>query len=300
MFERLTKWMENIQDNNAPKADLSAEYPIGCILMGAGIAKRFQAADPDAPDPYANETEKEHAKRMKEEERLAKHNAKLEARGKYKVGENPVLKRFDNKLTADYNGKPLIRHAADALSTIGFASYIAVLREHETGLALEGTPFRVVWNHSKKNFSPSLTIQFGILALPEGVKGALFAVGDQPHLSAVSTRKLCDKFMEDPSKIVVLTYEGTPGNPCIFPASLFDELLALDEGQNGKVVVGRHPELVETVEAESIEEFADIDTKAELRIAQEEGIVRVLEDRERAWEELNDRLRSERAEREKE
>lgn len=295
MFERLTEAFHKMQDNNAPKANLSAAYPIGCILMGAGVASRFQAPDPGAPDPFANETEKEHAKRMKEEAQLAKHNAKLEAKGKYKVGENPVLKRLDNKLTADFNGKPLIRHAADVLSPIDFASHVAVLREHETELALEGTPFRVVWNRSKKTFSPHLTIQFGLFALPEGLEGALFAVSDMPCMSEASIRRLCDKFMEDPSKIVVLSYEGEPGNPCIFPASLFDELCSLDEGQSGKVVVGRHPELVVKVEAGSVEEFGDIDTKAELRVANEKGILQVMEDREAAWDDLNKRLAEERA-----
>ncbi len=295
MFERLSQLMKSIQDKNAPKAAENAEYPIGCILMGAGVAKRFQEPDPGAPDPYANETEKERAKRLREEEKLAKHNAKLVAKGKYKVGENPVLKRLDNKLTADYNGKPLIRHAADVLSSIGFASHIAVLREHETGLALEGTPFRIVWNRSKKSFSPSITIQFGILALPGGLSGALFAVGDQPHISAASVRKLCDTFLKDPSRIVVLSYEGTPGNPCIFPSSLFDELMTLDEGQSGRVVIGHHPELITTVEAESIEEFGDIDTKAELRVARESGILKVLEDREAEWEAMNERIARERA-----
>ena len=276
MFERLSRLLNSIQESNAPKALPDAGYPIGCILMGAGVAKRFQEADPGAPDPYAGETEKERQKRLREEEKLAKHNAKLVAKGKYKVGENPVLKRLDNKLTADYLGKPLIRHAADTLSSVSFASYVAVLREHETELALEGTPFRVIWNHSKKNYSPSLTIQFGLMALPEGLSGALFAVGDQPHIREDSVRKLCDAFVKDPGRIIVLSFEGRTGNPCIFPASLFEELMTLGEGESGKAVIRRHPELVTYVEAGSMEEFADIDTKAELRIAREQGISEVL------------------------
>jgi len=213
-------------------------YPIGCILMGAGVSKRFQAPDPGAP-VLPREPECGRA-------------------------EEPF-----NKLVADFNGKPLIRHAADTLSRVGFRSYIAVLREHETERALDGTPFCIVWNRSEDFFSPSVTIRCGIRALPDDLSGALFAVGDQPLITEASIRRLCDAFLEDPTRITVLSFEGTPGNPCIFPKALFAELKDLREGESGKAVVRRHPDLVRTVEAGSLRELFDIDTKEELRIVRE-------------------------------
>ena len=54
------------------------------------------------------------------------------------------------------------------------------------------------------------------------------------------------------------------GNPCIFPAALYSELLALTGDRGGKQIIHRHPELVVEVPVPE-EELSDVDTLADLK-----------------------------------
>lgn len=248
MFSKLTQKISEIQAKTVPVSRSDSKYPIACVVMAAGVASRYQLPDPALIVPEEPEEEGKQGKKKKKPVR----------RGTVKP---------DNKLTADFRGKPMLTWVLDSLSQLDCAARIVVVREFETAELISEEAFRVVWN-SGKDTSPSKTIQYGLMAAPEDVTGCLFAVGDQPQLTKESVEKLCETFMADPEKIVMLSWEGQPGNPVIFPRSLFGELLTLGDGEAGKAVIQRHPELVVSVEAVSEQELRDIDTKAELREAQ--------------------------------
>ena len=59
-------------------------------------------------------------------------------------------------------------------------------------------------------------------------------------------------------------YADRQGNPCIFPASLYPELLTLAGDCGGKQVIRAHPELVTEVPVPA-EELRDVDTPADLK-----------------------------------
>lgn len=244
MFSKLTKKLSEIQAKTMPVSRSDCKYPIACVLMAAGVASRYQQPDPALIVPEEPEEGKKKKKKVR--------------RGTVKP---------DNKLTADFCGKPMLSWALECLGELDCAARIAVVREFETAELIPEEVFRVVWN-SGKDTAPAKTILYGLMAAPEDVEGCLFAVGDQPLLTKESVEKLCGTFMADPEKIVMLSWEGQPGNPVIFPRSLFGELMELRGEESGKAVVRRHPELVVLVEAVSAQELRDIDTKAELREAQ--------------------------------
>lgn len=168
-------------------------------------------------------------------------------------------KRFGgNKLLCDFRGKPMIRYILDSTADIyprivvtRHADIAALCRERHIPVLLHDLPLR------------SDTVRLGLSALLEAepaLDGCLFAAADQPCLKKESIAALCDAFNADKSKIHRLHYQGTPGNPVLFPRCCFEKLLRLPEGKGGNVIIKAHPELVRCVEATAASELIDIDT----------------------------------------
>ena len=67
-----------------------------------------------------------------------------------------------------------------------------------------------------------------------------------------------------PDKLVGLSHNGVRGNPCIFPARFFPELLALTGDRGGSAVIRRHEEELLLFEAAAAE-LEDVDTPQALR-----------------------------------
>ena len=76
----------------------------------------------------------------------------------------------------------------------------------------------------------SHTIRLGLEALGE-CGAALFQVSDQPMLRRETVKAEVEFFRRHPDKLVGLGHDGVRGNPCIFPAAWFPELLALKEDE---------------------------------------------------------------------
>ena len=171
-------------------------------------------------------------------------------------------RRFgENKLAARLEGRSLIQRTLEAVPPEVFDA-VAVVSQYQEILDLAGefgfTPIRNV----HPDFGLSRTIALGLTALGE-CDGAMFLVSDQPLLRRESVAALARFWRERPEAPAALAHGGIRGNPCLFPARLFPELLALTEDHGGSAVIRRHEEdliLLETPE----EELRDVDTAAAL------------------------------------
>lgn len=167
-------------------------------------------------------------------------------------------RRFgDNKLAARLEGRSLIRRTLEAVPPETFDT-VAVVTQYEEILKLAGefgfTPVRNV----HPDFGLSRTIALGLGALGD-CDAACFLVSDQPLLRRESVAALARFWRERPDKLAALAHGGVRGNPCVFPARFFPELLALTEDHGGNTVIRRHEEdlrLLEVPEAE----LTDVDT----------------------------------------
>ena len=93
----------------------------------------------------------------------------------------------------------------------------------------------------------------------EGCDGVLFQVADQPFLRRETVARATSLWRERPEAIVALGHRGQRGNPCLFPARFFPELMALEGDRGGSAVIRRHPEALVLVET-AAEELWDVDT----------------------------------------
>ncbi|MEJ0025728.1 MAG: molybdopterin-binding/glycosyltransferase family 2 protein [Rhizomicrobium sp.] len=167
-----------------------------------------------------------------------------------------------NKLLAEVDGKPLIRHAVEAALSSAAASVVVVtgnagdeVREALSPLA----PLFVDNPDFSKGLSASL--KCGLRALPDDCDGAIILLGDMPCTSAALIDKLIASF--DPSEdraICVATRHGKRGNPVLWARRFFPEMLALEGDVGARQLIGQNAELVCEVEAGDDAPLTDIDT----------------------------------------
>ena len=183
-------------------------------------------------------------------------------------------RRFgENKLAAEVRGRSLIRRALEAVPGEEFER-VAVVTQYPGVLALaEEFGFTPVRNEHPDQ-GVSRTIRLGLEALGN-LDGVLFLVSDQPLLRRESVRALAELWRARPDKIAALGHGGVRGNPCLFPARFFPELLSLTEDRGGSAVIRRHKEDLILLEVPE-EELTDVDTQEALReLRVESGELRV-------------------------
>lgn len=171
-------------------------------------------------------------------------------------------RRFgENKLAAEVRGRSLIRRALEAVPPEAFGA-VAVVSQYPEALALaEEFHFAAVENQHP-DWGVSHTIRLGLEALGD-CAGACFLVSDQPLLQRESVRALVELWQSQPDKIAALAHGGVRGNPCLFPARFFPELLELKEDHGGNAVIRRHEEDLVLLEVPK-RELTDVDTEEAL------------------------------------
>ena len=176
-------------------------------------------------------------------------------------------RRFgENKLAALFDGKTLIRRALEAVPSEEFSAVAVVTQYPEVEDLAAEFGFIPVRN-PHPDWGISHTIRLGLEALGD-CEAALFQVSDQPMLCRETVAAEVAFFREHPDKLVGLSHGGVRGNPCIFPAAYFPELLALTEDHGGSNVIRRHDEDLLLFECPA-RELEDADTRQALRAMEE-------------------------------
>ena len=172
-----------------------------------------------------------------------------------------MARRFgSNKLLHDFLGEPVMNRILRTVSAAPLAARVVVTRHPEIKALCDGQNIPVVLHDMPLQ---SDTVALGVKALLEmcpDMNGCMFAASDQPCLRVESVAALCDAFQAGPGQIWRMSWQGTVGNPVVFPAFTFPELLNLPPDKGGGAVIKKHPELVRTVEAGSEQELVDVDT----------------------------------------
>ena len=92
------------------------------------------------------------------------------------------------------------------------------------------------------------------------VDSALIMLGDQPLITAYILDMLIDTWHTTEQRIVAPLYDGKRGNPTLFAASLFPELLEVSGDEGGRSVVERRRQELATVELGNAVANYDVDT----------------------------------------
>ncbi len=178
-----------------------------------------------------------------------------------------------NKLLVEIEGKPMVRHVAEAL-VASRARPIRVVVGHEAERvrrALRHLPVEFVFNPDHRG-GLSTSLRAGIASLPPDVDGAVICLGDMPRIGAPLIDRLIEAF--DPSGgagIVVPTRAGRRGNPVLFGRAFFDALKEIEGDVGARHLIGRYAEAVSEVEVGDEAIFLDLDTPEALERLGEQG-----------------------------
>lgn len=154
----------------------------------------------------------------------------------------------------------MIRWAVQQVNGGGVDEILVVLGEQADKIreALAGLPVRFVQNPNPEAGQAS-SIACGVAALAPGTEAALIALGDQPALPPDVIPRLVQAFRQTRKSVVAPVYRGEQGNPVLFGAAVFPELLALVGDRGARSVVEKDPGRVARVSFD-LPMPADLDT----------------------------------------
>ena len=172
-----------------------------------------------------------------------------------------MARRFgSNKLLHDFHGQPIMVRILRSMKQAKVDLPVVVTRHPEVvEICRNEGIYAILHDLPKRSDTVRLGMEY-LLEQDPDLDGIMFAASDQPCLKHESITALCAAFEENPNLIYRLSYQGTEGNPVLFPKSTFGELQNLPEGKGGGAVVKRHPDLVRLVEVSDERELIDVDT----------------------------------------
>ncbi|MEG2934972.1 MAG: molybdenum cofactor cytidylyltransferase [Clostridium sp.] len=165
------------------------------------------------------------------------------------------------KLLMDYKNKPMIQWVMEAVKESSLSPKLVVTGNEEIKELAQRVNLTVVINE-KGNLGQSQSIKLGVLNSEEA-DGYAFIPGDQPFISSSFINVLIQEFEKAQDKIIVPVFQGTRGNPVIFPKTFREELLNLQGDVGGRVLLKKYKEYIQFVDIEEGKLLLDIDTKEE-------------------------------------
>ena len=167
-----------------------------------------------------------------------------------------------NKLLAEINGKPMLRHTAEQALKSRAAAVFAVTGHEREKIQplLDEMGIPALHNPDYAN-GLSSSLKTGFRALAGKFEGILVCLGDMPLITAELFNTLIEAFdREEGRAIVVPTYQGKRGNPVLIASSFEADILAITGDIGAKSLIAENEPMVFNVEVGDNSIFADIDT----------------------------------------
>jgi molybdenum cofactor cytidylyltransferase len=142
------------------------------------------------------------------------------------------------KLLLELEGRPVIRHAVEALAGAGIEDIVVVVPPEHGSIesALAGLPVRLAVNPAPEAGQAGSVVA-GVRALTPPTEAALIALGDQPVVPRAVIVGLLECHRATGLPIVAPRYHEGRGNPVLFDAAVFPELLRLTGDQGARGVI---------------------------------------------------------------
>jgi molybdenum cofactor cytidylyltransferase len=171
-----------------------------------------------------------------------------------------------NKLLELIDGAPIVRRVAGIALASGAGPVIVVTGFDAARVANAVHNLKVTIVHNatfEEGLSSSL--RAGLSALPSDSDGTLILLGDMPAIESSDLEALMAAFAaKDRQAICVPVRHGRRGNPVLWGAAYFAEMMSLSGDVGAKPLMARHTEHVTEVAAGSDGIFADVDTPSDL------------------------------------
>jgi molybdenum cofactor cytidylyltransferase len=171
-----------------------------------------------------------------------------------------------NKLLELVGGKSIVARVAEAAVASGADPVIVVTGFEAPRIAEALRDLKVTIVHNP-NFEEGLStsLRAGLRALPPNSDGALVLLGDMPEVEGSDLEALMAAFAaKGRLAICVPVNRGRRGNPVLWGAAYFAEMMRISGDVGAKQLIAQHHERVTEVAVGSNGIFADVDTPSDL------------------------------------
>ena len=166
------------------------------------------------------------------------------------------------KLVAQMDGKPLVRHVAEAALSSNARPVIVVTGHADEAVraALDSLPLTFVHNGAYATGLAS-SLQRGLACVPQDCAGALVLLGDMPLVSPEIIGRLIAAFADSPStRAVAPMRDGQRGNPVLLSRALFPAVAQLSGDVGARALLAAAQGEIVEVPVESRAVTFDVDT----------------------------------------
>ena len=172
-----------------------------------------------------------------------------------------------NKLLAQFNGKPLVKHAIDAAlqSEANHVHIVTGYEENQLRRILLGYPVTFIYN-SNYALGIGASIQCAINNLPKSIDGVILCLADMPFIATHHFNMLIDRF--DGDSLCGLYFNTQRGHPILFPKRWFQKLGQLQESDGANSLLCNSREEITRVPVSSNAILRDIDRLDDFRMAE--------------------------------
>jgi molybdenum cofactor cytidylyltransferase len=166
------------------------------------------------------------------------------------------------KQLVEVDGKPLVRHAIDALEEATVDELIVVVG-HEADSVRAAIPDHViVVDNPRYRDGQATSLAAAFHAVNDASEAAVILLADQPGVTSGDVRELIRGFRTTRSQIVRLVFTDGPG-PALLSREIYAEAGHLHGDAGARVLMASHPEWVHEVRIERPAP-PDIDTPEDL------------------------------------
>lgn len=177
-----------------------------------------------------------------------------------------------HKLLLPLHDRPVLAHVLDAVLASQARPVVLVLGHQAEQVRTYIIPYithpdLLIVENADYLQGMSTSMRLGIQVLLSSgytkidrVDSALVMLGDQPLITAQVIDSLIETYRTTSKRIVAPTYNGKRGNPTLFDASLFRELLEVTGDEGGRSVLERHSSEIAAVEIGNALASYDVDT----------------------------------------
>jgi molybdenum cofactor cytidylyltransferase len=164
------------------------------------------------------------------------------------------------KLLLPLGGEPLVRRTVREICAAGFDDVLVVVgnEQEKVRAALDGLPIRYAVNPAYESGMGS-SFRTAVQHLG-GSAAAMFALGDQPFVTANEYRLILDTYRRAEPGIVSVRYGDVTAPPHLFSRDFFPELAQLEHGARSLLDRHRDKTVMLQLPADLLE---DIDTPAD-------------------------------------
>ena len=174
----------------------------------------------------------------------------------------------ETKLVAELDGKPIVRHVAEAaLASRAHSVLVVTGHAHEqVSSALEGLTLERIHNRDP-GAGLATSLKLAVHALPSTARGAVILLGDMPRIAPSLIDRLIDAFDATPVEpLAVVPVRGERrGNPALIGRGLFAAVRTLEGDKGARDLIAAARENILELTAGDLATEIDIDTREDLR-----------------------------------